>query len=301
MERIQHRKADSPQVRVRSRSPLRPKRSIPLPGSARRMSPSVLVRVLASAAMRTPLRLSSLLLVSSLSVGCAGAETDADSLQTLAQQVTDPTFRVHNIIEAVLPAADYDGVVGDECIALLNPEHRLRKIILVENAGVGGSCALDAYTAGTAFSFTWSDTAIYSGASGITAIRASLSDKDGAVHRITGSLTSEAASLADLRSFLTLSDARQAGQLTTFTADRVHSRYDFEGSEERLAEAAYQGVRVSGSCENPGSPRLETRVHNGFVYGYTASNSGSCHSGWFSKLHIYNRSWRLIEKQEYSE
>jgi hypothetical protein len=210
-------------------------------------------------------------------------------------------FRVHNIVEAVLPAADYDGVAGDECLAFLKPEHRLRKIILVETAGVGGSCALDTYTAGTAFSFTWGDTSAYSGASGITAIRASLSDKDGAVHRLTGAITSEATALADLRSFLALSDARQASQLVTFTANRVHSRYDFEGSEEGLAEAAYQAVRVRGSCENPGSPRLEARVHNGFVYGYTASNSGSCHSGWFSKLHIYNRSWRLVEKKEYSE
>ena len=68
-----------------------------------------------------------------------------------------------------------------------------------------------------------------------------------------------------------------------------------------LAEAAYQAVRVTQPCENPGSPRLEARVHDGFVYGYTASNSGSCHSGWFSKLHVYNRSWRLVAKQEYSE
>lgn len=251
--------------------------------------------------MRTGPRLSTLLLVSSFAVGCVGAETDADNLQTIEQHVTDPTFRVHNIVEAVLPAADYDGVAGDECLALLNPEHRLRKIILVETAGVGGSCALDAYAAGAAYSFTWGDTSVYSGSPGIAAIRASLSDLDGAVHRLTGSITSEAAALANLESFLALSDARQASQLVTFTADRVHSRYDFEGSEERLAEAAYQAVRVRGACENPGSPRLEARVHNGFVYGYTASNSGSCYSGWFSKLHIYNRSWRLVDKQEYSE
>jgi hypothetical protein len=250
--------------------------------------------------MRKSLRLSSLL-ASFVAVGCLGAETDGDSLQTLEQQVTDSTFRVYNIVESVLPAANYDGVAGDECLALLNPEHRLRKIILVETAGAGGSCALDAYSAGTAFSFTWGDTAVYSGASGITAIRAALSDGDGAVHRVTGSLTSEAAGLANLRSFLMLSDARQASQLVTFTADRVHSRYDFEGGEEALAEAAYKAVRVSGPCENPGSPRLEARVHDGFVYGYTASNSGSCHSGWFSMLHVYNRSWRLVAKQDYSE
>jgi hypothetical protein len=251
--------------------------------------------------MRTSLRLSSLLLASSIAAGCLGAETDADTLQAIEQQATDPTFRVYNIVEAVLPAANYDGVAGDECLALLNPEHRLRKIILVETAGAGGACVLTAYTAGTAFSFTWGDTSVYQGSSGITAIRAALSDNDGAVHRLIGSITSEAATLANLQAFLTLSDAQQANQLVTFTADRVHSIYDFEGEEEVLAEAAYQAVRVSQPCENPGSPRLDARVHNGFVYGYTASNSGSCHSGWFSKLHIYNRSWRLVAKQEYSE
>lgn len=251
--------------------------------------------------MRTSLRLSTLLLVSSVAVGCAGAETDADTLKTLEQQVTDPTFRVHNIVEAVLPAGNYDGIAGNECIALLDPEHRLRKIILVEAAGPGGTCALGAYTAGTAVSFTWGDTAIYAGAPGIATLRAALSDRDGAVHRVTGSLTSEAATLAHLGSFLALSDVQQASQLVTFTDDPVHSRYDFEGREEASAEAAYQAVRVTQPCENPGSPRLSARVRNGFVYGYTASNSGSCHSGWFSKLHIYNRDWRLVGKQEYSE
>lgn len=250
--------------------------------------------------MRTSLRLS-LLLASSVAAGCLGAETDTDTLQTTEQQVTDPAFRVYNIVEAVLPAGNYDGVAGDECLALLNPEHRLRKVILVETAGADGSCALNAYTADTAFSFTWGDTSVYQGSSGITAIRAALSDNDGAVHRLIGSLTSEAATLANLQSFLTLSDAQQASQLGTFTANRVHSIYDFEGQEEVLAEDAYQAVRVTQPCENPGSPRLDARVHNGFVYGYTASNSGSCHSGWFSMFHIYNRNWHLVARQDYSE
>lgn len=253
--------------------------------------------------MHTSLRFSSLLLASTVAAGCLGAEmdTDTDTLQAAEQEVTDPTFRVYNVVEGVLPAANYDGVAGDECLALLNPEHRLRKIILVEPAGAGGSCALNAYTVGTAFSFTWGDTSVYQGSSGITAIRAALSDNDGAVHRLTGSITSEAATLAHLQSFLTLSDAQQASQLVTFTADRVHSLYDFEGQEEVFAEAAYQAVRITQPCENPGSPTLNARVHNGFVYGYTASNSGSCHSGWFSMRHTYNRNWRLVARYDYSE
>jgi hypothetical protein len=255
-----------------------------------------------SAAMRTSLRLSFLLLASTVAAGCLGAEPDAtDNLQTLEQEATDPTFRVYNIVEAVLPAGNYDGVAGNECVALLNPEHRLRKIILVEAVGAGGSCALNAYTAGTAFSFTWGDTSVYQGSTGIASIRAALSDSDGAVHRLLGSITSEAATLAHLQSFLSLTDAQQASQLTTFTANRVHSLYDFEGQEEVYAEAAYQSVRITQPCENPGSPALYARVHNGFVYGYTASNSGSCHSGWFSMLHIYNRSWRLVATQDYGE
>ena len=252
--------------------------------------------------MRTSLRFSSLLLAASVAAGCLGAEPDTDStLQATEQQVTDPTFRVYNIVEAVLPAANYDGVAGDECLALLNPEHRLRKVILVETAGAGGTCALNAYTAGTAFSFTWGDTSVYQGASGITAIRSALSDTDGAVHRLIGSVTSEAATLANLRAFLMLSDAQQASQLGTFTAHRVHSRYDFEGQEEVYAEAAYQSVRVTQPCENPGSPSLSALVHNGFVHGYTASNSGSCHSGWFSRSNTYNREWRLVASYDYSE
>ncbi|MFP2924458.1 hypothetical protein ACLESO_04425 [Pyxidicoccus sp. 3LG] len=237
----------------------------------------------------------------SVAAGCAGAETDADTLETAEQQVTDPTFRLYNIVEAVLPAANYDGVAGDECLALVNPEYRLRKVILVETAGAGGSCALNAYTAGTALSFTWGDTSVYQGSSGITAIRAALSDNDGAVHRLTGSLTSEAAALASLQSFLTLSDAQQGSQIGTFTANRVHSIYDFEGQEEVSAEAAYQAVRVTQPCENPGSPSLNARVHNGFVYGYTATNTGSCHSGWFTMRHTYNRNWRLVHRYDYSE
>ncbi len=253
--------------------------------------------------MRTSLRLSSLLLASVLAPGCLGpeADTDADTLQAIEQQATDPAFRVYNIVEAVLPAANYDGVAGNECLALLNPEHRLRKVILVETAGAGGSCALNAYSAGSALSFTWGATSVYQGSAGITAIRGALSDNDGAVHRLIGSITSEAAALANLRSFLTLSDAQQASQIGTFTANRVHSLYDFEGQEEVYAEAAYQAVRITQPCENPGSPRLDARVHNGFVYGYTASNTGSCHSGWFSMFHTYNRNWRLVARYDYSE
>ncbi|KFE63994.1 hypothetical protein [Hyalangium minutum] len=224
-----------------------------------------------------------------------------DTLQTTEQQVTDPTLRIYNIVEAVLPAGNYDGVAGDECIALLNPEYRVRKIILVAPAGAGGSCALNAYTSGTAFSFTWGDTSVYQGSAGIAAIRTALSDNDGAVHRLTGSITSEAATLADLQSFLAQSDKDKADDLVTFTANRVHSIYDFQGQEEVLAEAAYQAVRVTQPCENPGSPQLNARVHNGYVYGYTASNSGSCHSGWFSMLHVYDRNWRLVARQDYSE
>lgn len=254
--------------------------------------------------MRTSLRLSSLLLASSVAVGCLGAETDTadtDTLQATEQQATDPTFRVYNIVEAVLPAGNYDGIAGNECVALLNPEHRLRKVILVEAAGAGGSCALSAYAAGSALSFTWGDTAVYQYSSGITSIRAALSDTDGAVHHLVGSITSEAATLAHLQSFLTLSDAQQGSQIGTFTANRVHSLNDFEGQEEVYAEAAFQAVRVTQPCENPGSPRLEARVHNGFVYGYTASNTGSCHSGWFTMRHTYNRNWRLVARYDYSE
>ncbi len=253
--------------------------------------------------MRTSLRLSSLLFAASVATGCLGPETDTDTdtLQATEQEATDPTFRVYNIVEAVLPAGNYDGVAGNECIALLNPEHRLRKIILVAPAGTGGSCALNAYIAGTALSFTWGDTSVYQGSAGITAIRAALSDNDGAVHRLTGSITSEAAALASLQAFHTLTDAQQASQINTFTANRVHSIYDFEGQEEVFAEAAYQAVRITQPCENPGSPQLNARVHNGFVYGYTASNSGSCHSGWFSMNHTYNRNWRLVARYDYSE
>ncbi|NTX01659.1 hypothetical protein HUA74_20070 [Myxococcus sp. CA051A] len=251
--------------------------------------------------MHIPLRLSSLLLAASLAAGCLGPETDTENLESLEQQATDPTFRVYNVVEAMRPAGNYDGVAGNECIALLNPEHRLRKIILVVPAGAGGSCALSAYTAGTALSFTWGDTSVYQGSAGIAAIRAALSDTNGAVHRLTGTLTSEAATLANLQTFLTLSDTQQATQLGTATSVDVHSLYDFEGQEEVYAEAAYQSVRVTQPCENPGSPQLVALVKNGFVYGYSASNTGSCHSGWFTRWRKYNRAWHLVAQYDYSE
>jgi hypothetical protein len=100
----------------------------------------------------------------------------------------------------VLPAGNHDGVAGNECIALVNPEHRLRKIILVAPAGANGACALNAYSAGSAISFTWGDTSVSQGSAGIASIRSALSDNDGAVHRLTGTLTSEATTLAHLRS-----------------------------------------------------------------------------------------------------
>ncbi len=247
------------------------------------------------------LRLTAVLVVSTVATGCLDAAREADGLEDAEQQATSSDVRVYNIVQAVLPAANHDGIAGDECVALLDPEHRLRTIILVEPAGAGGACALAAYAPGDAVSLTWGDTAAYSSSAGAAPLRAALDDDNGAVHRLVGATTSEAAALASLQAFLALSDAQQANQIKTFTAKRVHSLYDFEGEEEVLAEAAYQSVRVSQPCENPGSPRLDARFNGGFVYGYTASNSGSCHSGWFSKLHIYNRDWRLVATQDYSE
>jgi hypothetical protein len=247
------------------------------------------------------LRLSAVLVVSTFAAGCLDAATEADGLADIEQQTSNADFRVYNIVEAVLPAGDYDGIAGNECVALLDPEHRLRKIILVEAVGAGGTCALSAYAAGGAFSFIWGDTTPYYDTAAITSLRTVLGDDDGAAHRLLGSTTSEAAALASLQAFLTLPNAQQGNQIKTFTAKRVHSLYDFEGQEEVYAEAAYQSVKVSQPCENPGSPRLDARYKDGFVYGYTASNSGSCHSGWFSKLHIYNRNWVLVATQDYSE
>lgn len=247
------------------------------------------------------LRLSTVLVVSAVAAGCLAEAREADGLEDAEQLTSNADMRVYNIVETVLPAANHDGIAGDECVALLKPEHRLRKIILVEPAGAGGACALAAYTPGGAVSFTWGDTAAYSNTAGVAALRTTLDDDNGAVHRLVGATTSEAAALASLQAFLALTNAQQASQLVTFTAKRVHSLYDFEGEEEVNAEAAYQAVRVTQPCENPGSPRLDARFNGGFVYGYTASNSGSCHSGWFSKLHIYNREWLLVAQQDYSE
>lgn len=250
--------------------------------------------------MMKRISLSAVLLFSAL-VGCVDPGAPGEEPTEVEQEVTDPAQRVYNVVETFLPAGNYDGVAGNECVALLNPEHRLRKIILVESVAAGGTCAIASYPAGSAMSFTWGDTSVYQGSAGITALRAALSDTDGAVHRLIGTTTSEATAYAALQAFLALPAAQQASQVPTFTAKRVHSIYDFEGQEEIYAEAAYQAVRVTQPCENPGSPRLDARYVGGFVYGYTASNSGSCHSGWFSKLHIYNRNWTLLAKQEYSE
>jgi hypothetical protein len=251
--------------------------------------------------MCSHLRLSAVLVVSAFAAGCLGAATGPEALEDTEQESSTADFRVYSIVEAALPAGNHDGVAGDECVLLLDPEHRLRKIILVEPAGAGGSCALSAYPAGSAVSFVWGDTTPYSNTTAIAALRTALDDDNGAAHRLLGATTSEAAALASLQSFLTLPNAQQASQIKTLTAKRVHSLYDFEGQEQVYAEAAYQAVKVSQPCENPGSPRLDARYKDGFVYGYTASNSGSCHSGWFSKLHIYNRNWVRVGTEEYSE
>src|SRR6187431_2868073 len=181
--------------------------------------------------MRRHRQLFAVLVVSAAAAGCLDATQEADGLADVEQQTSYSDMRVYNVALAVLPAGNHDGIAGDECVALLDPEHRLRKIILVEPAGPGGTCALSAYAPGGAFSFTWGDTAAYSNTAGVAALRAALDDDDGAVHRLVGATTSEAAALASLQSFLALPYAQQASQLVTFTATRVHSIYDFEGQE----------------------------------------------------------------------
>ncbi|QSQ17543.1 hypothetical protein [Myxococcus landrumensis] len=253
--------------------------------------------------MNISLRLSSLLVASSIAFGCAGGEPEAGNapVETATQEATDPNFRIYNMVEAVLPAANYDGVPGNECIALLNPEYRLRKIILVESVAPGATCTLSTYTAGKALSFTWGDSSVYQGTAGIAAIRTALNDSNGAVHRLVGSVTNEATTLAHLQNSWSLTDAQQSAIIGSVAGVRVHSLYDFEGQEEVYAEAAYQDVRVTGPCENPGTPTLNAHTINGFVYGYSATNTGSCHSGWFTVQRVYNRHWHLVYSYSYSE
>lgn len=233
-----------------------------------------------------------------LLVGCA---TSMDDVEAQEQEATEAETRVYNIVDVVLPAGNHDGTPGDECVALLNPEHRLRAVILVESVAPGGTCALAAYAPGDAVSFTWGDTSAYSDNAGRPIVRAAVGSGDGAVHRLSGVTTSEATALANLNAFLVLPDATQGTQLLSVPGKRVHSIYDFEGDEEVAAEAAYQSVRPMQTCEQPGSPQLDARYVDGFVRGYVASNSGSCHSGWFSRTHVYNRAWRLVASYEYSE
>jgi hypothetical protein len=250
----------------------------------------------------------------SLAAGCLAAEVAEEGLEgplepvepaesddELLPEPGEATPRIYGTIEAVLPVGDHDGRPGAECVALLDPEHRLRKIILIEPARQDGKCSLADYASGGALSFTWEDTEVYWSSAGIAALRAALGDRDGAVHCLIGETTSEARALASLLLFSTLPDAQQASQAATFAPRRVHSLYDFEGEAQVKAEAAYQAVRVTRRCDNPGTPRLESRTHAGFVYGYTASNSGSCQGGWFSRRHTYDRYWRLIGALEYAE
>lgn len=256
--------------------------------------------------MRKTLSFSALLLASAAVAGCVDAGDESTSgpeiLDSAEQEATDPNFRIYNIVKSVLPAGDYDGLAGNECVALINPEHRLRNIILVESVAPGARCALTTYSSGTAFSLTWGDTSAYSNSGGAAAIRAALGDTtNAAVHRLSGVLTNEAAALANLQVFLTQTNTQQATQISTFSSVRVHSLYDFEGEEELYAEAAYQAVRPQQTCENPGYPGLYAHVNGGFVYGYIASNSGSCHSGWFSRRHTYNRNWDQVARFDYSE
>jgi hypothetical protein len=156
----------------------------------------------------------------SIASGCVASSSD--DVTATEQNATDPAQRVYNIVRAVLPAGDHDGVAGDECVALLDPEHRLRTVILVEEVAPGATCQLASYAAGDAVSFTWGDTTAYTDDAGRLALRAAVGDGDGAVHRLAGVTTSEAAALADLRAFLTGSDAAHASALQTFTAIRVH-------------------------------------------------------------------------------
>jgi len=233
--------------------------------------------------------------------GCVDAADPAEELAVAEQHATNPAQRVFNIADVVLAAGNHDGVPGDECVALLDPEHRLRSIILVEPVAAGGTCALATYATGDALSFTWGDTSAYNDASGRAALRALVGDADGAVHYLSGALTSEATARAALDAFLALPDPDQATALLALPGIRVHSRYDFEGDEEVAAEAAYEAVRTTEPCEVPGMPRLDARYQDGFVRGYVASNGGSCHSGWFSRAYVYNRSWELVGAFVYSE
>ena len=135
--------------------------------------------------------------------GCLSSPSELpEELDTTEQEATDPATRIYNIVEVVLPAGNHDGLAGDECVALLDPEHRLRKVILVESVGAGGTCALEAFSAGDALSFTWGDTGPYGISSGIVALRGALDDANGAVHRLIDAPASEAGALAALTGFL---------------------------------------------------------------------------------------------------
>ena len=233
-------------------------------------------------------------------VGCSQAAA-VDAEDALDQEAALSTTRIFGVVDTVLAPGDHDGVAGEECVVLITAERRARKVLLVEPASSGG-CSAQSHPAGSAVSFTWGDTKGYGKSDGAAALRAAVGS-DAAVHVLAGSLKSEAAALAELQTFLALPAAEQAQELAgpDVTSVRVHSQHDFEGAAEVAAEAAYHAVSVTQPCEQPGSPKLEARMKGGFVFGYVAKNSGSCHSGWFSKKRVYNRAWTLIAQQEYSE
>jgi len=207
--------------------------------------------------------------------GCAASEDVATSDASLTEG------RLFGTVERVVPR-------GDRCVSLVRPELRPRKVALV------GACT---FGAGEALSFVWSDTRPSAEAD---AVRTQLG-VDASVHDLTGRARSEAAAVAARAAFDARPDRERFAMLETLQAVRVHSEHDFDASTRPLAQAAFDDVLAPGLCEDPGEPTLSAHVKDGFVYGYIARNSGSCHSGWFQNVHGYDRGFRVIGRYDYSE
>lgn len=236
-----------------------------------------------------------------LAFGCS-APTEHEAPEASASDVTGEV-QVHGFVKAALPATELDGVAGAECAVLVQPEHRLRPVVLLEPTDDDGACSLEAFPPGRALAFQWSDTRAYGAPAVIARVRQAFASEDATVTALLRAPADASIAAAALRAHLQAPLMEQAATLASsqLATVRVHSRHDFAGEAQRAAQAAFDRVRITQPCENPGSPELAAKLKDGFVYGYVASNSGSCHSGWFSRRFTYNRDWVLVAESSYSE
>ena len=142
--------------------------------------------------------------------GCAAsAERDPSEASDTSEIAQAP--RVFGFVKDAWPAGDLDGADGAECAVLVQPEHRLRQVILLEAVAEDGTCALSVFSPGSALSFAWSDTAAEGAPAVVARVRAAFASVDATVATLRVAPVDEGVAAAALAAYLASETSKPLG------------------------------------------------------------------------------------------